>query len=98
MSAPAIGTIYALSNSLEMEEGMEVTGVREERQRVEDGCCREGPVKSKEKGLATLHGVIHCAPEIIREPSKSSVNASIEEEEKQRDNKGEADIHGGQVN
>lgn len=41
-----------------------------------DGCCREGPVKSKEKGLATVHGVIHCATEIITEPSKSSFNAS----------------------
>lgn len=36
---------------------------------------REGPVKSKEKGLVTLHGVIHCATEITTEPSKSSFNA-----------------------
>lgn len=64
-----------------------------ERQRAEDGCNREGPVKSKEKGLVTLHGVIHCAAEIITEPSKSSFNASIEEKEKHRDNKGETDIH-----
>lgn len=54
---------------------------------------REGPVKSKEKGLVTLHGVIHCATEITTEPSKSSFNASIAEKEKYRDNKGETDIH-----
>ncbi len=69
--------------------------VREKkRQRAVDGCYREGPVKSKEKGLVTLHEVIHCAAEIITEPSKSSFNASIEEKEKHRDNKGDTDMHG----
>lgn len=29
---------------------------------------REGPVKSKEKGLVTLYGLIHCATEITTEP------------------------------
>lgn len=84
-SDPAIGTIYALFNSLEMEEEMKKRGVcaqEKERQRGQDGCYREGPVKSKEKGLATLHGMIHCAAEIITEPSKSSFNASIEGKEK----------------
>lgn len=96
MSDPAIGTVYTLCNSLEMKEAMERRGVcvrEKERQRAEDGCYREGPVKSKEKGLATLHGVIHCAPEIITEPSKSSFNAPIEEKEKHSDNKRETDIH-----
>lgn len=40
---------------------------------------REGPVKSEEKGLVTLHGLIHCATEITTEPSKSSFNAWMEE-------------------
>lgn len=41
-----------------------------------------------------MHGVIHCAPEIITEPSKSSFNALIEEKEKHSDdNKRETDIH-----
>lgn len=69
---------------------MEGTGVREERRMDVVG---RGWLKARKKGLATLHGVIHCAPEIITESSKSSFNASNEEEEKQRDNKGEADIH-----
>lgn len=54
---------------------------------------REGLLKSKEKGLVTLHGVIHCAAEITTEPSKSYFNASIEGKEKQRDNKEKTDIH-----
>lgn len=37
---------------------------------------REGPVKSQEKGLVTLHRVIHCAAEITTEPSKSANKAS----------------------
>lgn len=32
---------------------------------------RLGRVKSKEKGLVTLHGVSHCSAEITTEPSKS---------------------------
>lgn len=69
--------------------------VREREKKTErrGGCCREGSVKSKEKGLVTLDGVIHCAPEITTEPSKSFFNASIEEKEKHRDNKGGTDIH-----
>lgn len=43
---------------------------------------------SKGKGLVTLHRLIHCSTEITAEPSKSSFNASIEEEEKHVDNKG----------
>lgn len=44
--------------------------------------------------MVTLHGVIHCATEIITEPSKSSFNTSIEEKERHRNNKGETDIRG----
>lgn len=37
-----------------------------DRKRLEDRVeGREGPDISKEKGLVTLHGVIHCATEII---------------------------------
>lgn len=43
--------------------------------------------------LATLHGLIHCATEIITEPTKSSFNVSVEEKEKCQVNKGETDIH-----
>lgn len=59
----------------------------------------KGQLKGKEKGLATLDGVIHCATEIITELSRSSFNASIEEKEKHKDNKAETDIHrhGGQA-
>lgn len=43
MSAPAIGTIYTPSNSLERDGGKGRMRVREkERQRAEDGCCKEG--------------------------------------------------------
>lgn len=43
---------------------------------MEDERYREGPVKSQEKGLVTLHRVIHCAAEITTEPSKSAFKAS----------------------
>lgn len=49
---------------------------------MEDGCYRKRPVKSEEKGLATLDRVFHCAAEIITELSRSSFNASIEEKKK----------------
>lgn len=97
MSDPAIGTIYSLCISLEMKKEMERRGVctrEEERQRDEDGCSREGPVKSKGKGLAALRGMMHCATEIIREPSKSSFNALIGEKEKRGDNKRETERRG----
>lgn len=43
--------------------------------------------------MVTLHGVIHCATEIITEPSKSSFNALVEERKSHRDNNRETDIH-----
>lgn len=70
-----------------------------EKERTVDGCYRKRPVKSKEKGLATLDRVIHCAAEIITELSRSSFNASIEEKKKHKGIKADTDIHrhGGQA-
>lgn len=47
-----------------------------EKDKADDGCYREGLIKNKETGLVILHEMIHCATEIITEPSKSSFNAS----------------------
>jgi len=68
--------------------------LRERGEGEEEGAReREGPAKSKEKGLITLQRVIHCAPEITTEPSKSSFNAAMEEKETRGDDKRETDIH-----
>lgn len=56
----------------------------------------EGLLKSKEKGLVTLHQLMHCATEITR-PSKSSSNAQIKDKKKRIDNKREADKHTTQI-
>lgn len=62
-------------NSFEKAEELEKRDVRGKK-RMYDERYREGPVKSQEKGLVTLHRVIHCAAEIITEPSKSAFKAS----------------------
>lgn len=56
---------------------MERKGVyMREKDKAEDGCYREGLIKNKETRSVILYEMIHCATEIITEPSKSAFNAS----------------------